>query len=136
MDMHHVIVLMQMRRKGALVGPIGVVFASVVVSGCAARLTLPNPIESVNGVPILCAGGAYAEPARLHGSFDRQAHTWIFLERSQERRDVVWPVGYTAEFRPSLVVFDDVGRPVAYEGDIVRGGCPMPGGELIELSEP
>jgi hypothetical protein len=96
---------------------------------------LPQVVESVGGVPILCGGGTYAEPVGLHGSFDGQARTWIWLERSHERRDVVWPAGYTAAFEPSLVVFDATGRPVAREGDSVYGGCPMPNGELIELGQ-
>ena len=46
------------------------------------------------------------------------------------RTELVWPVGFSARFRPTLEILDDAGAVIAREGDLVTGGCPMaPGGE-------
>ncbi len=101
---------------------------------CTTRYQLTEVQRFVGGAEILCAGGAYAEPVTLHGSISNgAADTWIWLETSGRRVDVVWPRGYSADFRPTLVVFDSDGQIVAREGLRVQAGCPMPNGELLEL---
>ena len=97
-------------------------------------LLLPTPITSVNDAPVLCAGGSYAERVTLHGSPTDPALTWIQFHPSGGRRNVVWPAGHRARFTPQLEVLDPSGIVIASEGQVVRGGCPMPpDGEMIEL---
>jgi hypothetical protein len=114
------------------------------VFGCSSIETSPLPPTIEGSIPlpavqthqdgheILCAGGGYVGRVELHGSRSNPAVTWITFPDG-DRRDVVWPEGYTARFEPNLIVFTERGLIVASEGSLASGGCPMPNGEMIGL---
>ena len=78
-----------------------------------------------------CAGTAF--DAVLHGSPGDPPSTWIIHVANGRREEVIWPPGYSAQFNPGLLVFDESGSLVGREGTHVIGGCPQPEGVLIGL---
>jgi hypothetical protein len=69
---------------------------------------------------------------RLAGNPDDPKVTW--LQNGPERRDILWPPGYRADFDPTLRVFDRFGRELLREGGGVAGGCSV--GDTTYLVEP
>jgi hypothetical protein len=67
-----------------------------------------------------CAGVGIAD-AHLTGNPADSRVAW--LTGSYGRKDVVFPVGFTARFTPSLEVLDRAGAVVAREGDLIDGAC-------------
>jgi hypothetical protein len=94
-------------------------------------IALTEVQTSINGQPILCAGGGF-DGVVLHGAADDPAITWIQFPNGQ-RDNVIWPKGFGARFTPDLEVIDERGNVVAREGEEPAGGCPMtPGGTRVE----
>jgi hypothetical protein len=79
---------------------------------------------TANGVPIACAGTGFAPDVRLHGSATDPRLAWM-VWADGSRRELVWPLGYSARFDPGLEVLDEAGHVVAHEGTLLTGGCPM-----------
>lgn len=55
-------------------------------------------------------------------------HAWLEVPGSG-RTELVWPAGYRAQFRPTLVIVAADGRIVARAGDPVEGLCVTMAGE-------
>jgi hypothetical protein len=70
----------------------------------------------------LCGGAGYVGEFRLHGAADDPRQAWMI--GPDGRRELAWPVGFSARFTPMLQVLDERGRLVASEGALVTGGCP------------
>lgn len=61
--------------------------------------------------------------AVLRGDETDPRLTWAEHRAIDGRIELLWPVGYSARFAPSLEVLDDQGRVVGREGDLIVGGC-------------
>jgi hypothetical protein len=59
----------------------------------------------------------------IHGSPLDPRVTWVTSPQTNGRTEIIWPVGYSARFVPSLEVFDTTGKVVAREGDHLGGWC-------------
>ena len=69
----------------------------------------------------MCFGvGTYAT---LHGSPIDPRLTWASDRGSGQRFELIWPLGYRAEFNPGLQLFDSFGQQVGREGDLIVGSC-------------
>lgn len=57
---------------------------------------------------------------RLHGDENAEEIVWLEGATSGRRYTVTWPSGYSARFTPTLELLDDLGRPIAREGDVLE----------------
>ena len=62
----------------------------------------------------------------IHGSATDPHVTWATSLDGSRRSEILWPVGYTAHFAPTLQVLDETGKVVAREGDRLIGACGGP----------
>ena len=81
--------------------------------------------EPVNGIPVACGGVGYEGEFRLHGSPTDQRLVWMTFPDGS-RRELAWPLGYSARFTPDLELLDENGKLVGREGTPVTGGCETP----------
>ena len=81
--------------------------------------------EPINGVPVACAGVGFEGEYRLHGSPTDQRLVWMTFPDGN-RREVAWPLGYSARFTPDLELLDETGKVAGREGTLVTGGCETP----------
>jgi hypothetical protein len=86
---------------------------------------LPVANWVVDGVHLLCAGTGLVGGFFVHGSPLDPRSAWMTIPDGS-RRELAWPVGYSARFVPGLEVLDDTGRVIAREGSTVGGGCETP----------
>jgi hypothetical protein len=98
---------------------VAAVLLALFVAGCMA-----GPSKGTLTLPTVRAGGCrdVALPdATLTGDQGDPRVAWLI--QNAQRRDVVFPNGYTARFTPQLEILDASGRVVARAGDAVTGGC-------------
>lgn len=62
----------------------------------------------------------------IHGSATDPHVTWATSQDGSQRFEILWPVGYTVRFAPTLQVLDETGKVVAREGDQLTGACGAP----------
>jgi hypothetical protein len=62
----------------------------------------------------------------IHDSASDPRLTWVTAPGRDRRFEIVWPMGYSARFVPSLEVLDATGAVVAREGDHLGGWCRTP----------
>jgi hypothetical protein len=93
--------------------------------------------EPVNGTPVACAGVGFEGEFRLHGSALDPRLTWMTLPDGA-RRELAWPLGYSARFSNGFELLDDHGHVVGREGARLVGGCgtPREGIWSVELQTP
>lgn len=85
----------------------------------------------VADMPEVCAGTGL-DGVTLHGSADDPRVTWVeFSDRS--RREIAWPLGYSARFDPALEVLDEQGRVIATDGTPVIGQCPTRDSRIMQV---
>ncbi len=94
-------------------------FGLVLSSG--PRLPLPASLDWDGG----CAIGV-GRDATLHGSWTYSRVTWATDNWSGTRIEILWPIGYSARFDPTVEVLDASGNVVGREGDLIIGSCTMP----------
>jgi hypothetical protein len=68
-----------------------------------------------------CGGVGFLD-AYLHGSQTDPRVAWLDFGKGG-RREVVFPIGYTARFMPKLEILNEKGEIVGREGDAIDGGC-------------
>lgn len=59
----------------------------------------------------------------IHGSAQDPWVTWAMSSETNQRTNIIWPVGYSARFVPALVILEETGKVVAREGDHLGGWC-------------
>ncbi len=102
----------------ARAGPI--VLSVCVIAGCAfmgSRALRTDPTRQGS-----CSVGV-GRDATIHGSASDTSLAWAIDNTSGNRVELIWPVGYTAQFGPQLVVLDRDGKAVAHDGDLIIGSC-------------
>lgn len=88
----------------------------LIAGACGVSQPLPT-VEEFNGN---CRGVGF--DGHITGDpFDPQL-AWLVGDGG-DRRDVIWPPGYTARFAPRLEVLDEKGNVAFRDGDAVGGGC-------------
>lgn len=104
--------------------------ASAVAIALASLLSLAACASTTNAValptdPAWHGGGCRGTgtDAVIHGSATDPRVTWVTATDGTHRMEIVWPVGYSARFSPSLEVLDQHGTVVAREGDHLIGWC-------------
>lgn len=103
------------------------VLALALAGGCA-NTPPPSPL-----LPTLasdtggCRGIGLA--ATIAGSPSDARVAWLSVDG--QRRDVVWPTGFSARFAPRLEILDAFGTVVFREGDQIDGACTGPGDLLV-----
>jgi len=110
----------------------------VVASGCQA-LPVARSMFHLADSPIrtgrapapgdMCLAGLYP-PFRVFGDAWARPTVWGVRTDTGERVGVIWPHGTRAAFLPALVLWDDAGRVIAREGDVIAdagGGGGPPG---------
>ena len=92
---------------------------AVTLVACAATHPLPT-IELT-----LCRGVGLDGVLRGDVKDPRLGWAEVTSNRSGivRRRELVWPIGYTARFAPELEVLDASGRVAFAAGDVIDGGC-------------
>jgi hypothetical protein len=117
---------------GRVMRHLGLLVIGLALAACVTGPT-PTPSRSLGvgerwlpvadfGADGLCGGAGYVGEFRLHGAADDPRLAWMI--GPDGRRELAWPVGFSARFTPTLQVFDERGRLVASEGALVTGGCP------------
>jgi hypothetical protein len=140
-------------HRQTIVRRIVAVVALLVISACAAPISLPvltpssspmplasgdialpteAPIPLEPGVATACAGVGLG--AVLHGDASDPRVAWLVDTSHGTRIDVVWPPGYRARFIPAIEILDASEVVVLKAGDAVTGGCGTadPGILLVE----
>jgi hypothetical protein len=74
-----------------------------------------------NGAPGRAGCLGVGLDAVLRGDPNDERFAW--LDSSDGRIDVFFPLGFVGRFTPRLEVLDTTGRVVAREGDQIVGGC-------------
>jgi hypothetical protein len=69
-----------------------------------------------------CAFGVGLD-AVLHGSPTDPRITWATDRSVNARIELLWPIGYSARFNPSLELLDEQGRVVGREGNYIISSC-------------
>lgn len=108
--------------------PAGLLVAVFVAAACAGPTPSWSPLPpGVYALPTVdtsgwdaCAGIGVVD-AQLRGDPVDSRVAW--LSSSFGRKELVFPVGFTARFMPDLEVLDRAGVVVAREGDAIEGGC-------------
>lgn len=116
--------------------------AALAVADCSTSPSM-SPLASgdyrlpVERTDLLCAGGGLIGDFVLHGAPSDPHIAWLTLPDGS-RVELVWPLGYVAQFTPSLTVVDEGGNVIAREGSKPTGACSMgTNGEwLLEFSSP
>lgn len=88
----------------------------LAVVGCTRSLPV-DPRWEGNG----CRG--VGTDVIIHGSAADPRVTWVTSPDTNDRTEIIWPVGYSARFVPALEVLDAAGKVVAREGDHLGGWC-------------
>src|SRR5215510_6300343 len=88
-----------------------------LVAGCAHTLPV-DPRWAGGG----CGVGVGTDMV-IHGSATDPRVRWATSPDTNERFEIVWPVGYSARFEPDLEVLNARGRVVAREGYRLIGWC-------------
>jgi hypothetical protein len=116
---------------------------AVLLVACANAMTTTQPEETagrtlgpgehwvpvrldrnIGGNPLVCAGVGFTGNSHiLAGSADDPRLVWMMV--GGERRELEWPVGYSARFTPDLELLNENGSVVAHEGSRLSGGCEM-----------
>ncbi len=109
-----------MSRRLSVPFLIGIALA-VLLTACGQTYRLPTVADDSGW----CRGVGYE--GVLRGNPDDPRLAWGEKEtpvnRLVLRRELVWPAGYTARFRPQIEVLD-ASRHVRYAaGDVIEGGC-------------
>jgi hypothetical protein len=93
-------------------------------TGLPGQLAMDSPSDcSLSEVPpptaghVPCVITGHADEGQIAGS---NGCTWVTFDDSNERRELRWPPGYSAQFDP-LIVYDPQGAVVARGGDLVLG---------------
>lgn len=89
--------------------------------------------QPVNGIPVACGGVGYEGEFRLHGSPTEPRVVWMTFPDGT-RRELAWPLGYSARFTPELELLDETGLVVAREDSVVTGGCGTPQSGVLWVS--
>ena len=96
------------------------------------------PSESPTAGTVLCVVTGHGVEGTLEGS---NGCTSIALDGTGDRKTLIWPPGFSAQFDP-LIVFDHRGAEVAKGGDFVSADASEPsdatlnpcGGDAIDVS--
>ncbi|MDL2336193.1 MAG: hypothetical protein QFC55_09200, partial [Chloroflexota bacterium] len=93
-------------------------------AGDVAPAKTPEDIKAagIGGISILCAGTGWVGDGHvLTGSADDSRLVWMMV--GGERKELEFPVGYSARFTPDLELLDENGKVVGREGSTLTGGC-------------
>lgn len=60
---------------------------------------------------------------------------WLLFQ-GKERREAIWPPGFTARFVPKLEVLNPMGQVVLRDGDAVLEGCLLNNDTVTYVSPP
>jgi hypothetical protein len=71
-----------------------------------------------DGHPVACGAYALADP--VHGTFEGEVRArepvWIKTDDGRQL-SVVWPSGFAVRFEPNPVLYNELGKPVAWAGE-------------------
>lgn len=81
-----------------------------------------------------CLGTGYKD-VTLTGDPQDPRIAWLLFQ-GKERREAIWPPGFTARFVPKIEVLDASGQVVLREGDPVTEGCLLENGTVTYVSPP
>ncbi len=59
----------------------------------------------------------------IHGAAADPKVSWVTSPQTNQRTEIIWPVGYSARCTPTLEILDATGAIVAKEGDHLGGWC-------------
>ena len=86
-----------------------------VISTAASGLRTFSVIRDVNGSPMVCPAFALLDP--VSGTFDGRAAArepgWI-TGADGRQLSIVWPEGFTVQFEPDAVLYNEKGQAVAW----------------------
>jgi hypothetical protein len=114
---------------------------AVLVTACSGT-PAPTPSRTlgpgerwlpVADMPEVCAGTGL-DGVTLHGSPDDSRVTWVEFA-GHSRREIAWPLGFSARFNPALEVLDGRGHVIATEGTQVVGQCPTRDSKIMLVTE-
>lgn len=104
-----------------------------VVAGCVSEAPAPSAAigPHLRTAEVATCSGIGLVDAVLHGSATDDRIAWV-TRGTADRLETVWPVDFTATFRPDLEILDASGAVIAREGDTVAGACAtLPGGAIF-----